>query len=391
MDNLATTPVDRRVLDAMLPYFSEQFGNASSATHALGNDAAIAVAQARCQVAALLNARDREILFTSGATEANNLALKGVAEQVGGGHIITAKTEHKAVLDTCKSLERRGFSATYLDVDRHGCIDIDALERAISDETILVSLMAANNEVGTLHPLEAIGALCKARGVLFHCDAAQAVGKIEIDVEAQGIDLLSLSAHKFYGPKGVGALYVRSRSPRVRLCPQQDGGGQERGWRAGTLNVPGIVGLGMACQLAAAEWPSEAERLIALRCRLRAGLSRVLLGDELNGHESRRLPGHLSLSFGRIDGAELLAKLRGIALSLGAACSSDSPTPSHVLAAMGFDDMRARSTLRFGLGRFTTEREVDCVAERVAAAVEHLRGADLDLRPSNGVDKTAVV
>ena len=250
MDYLATTPVDRRVLDAMLPYFCEQFGNASSATHALGNDAAMAVAQARRQVAALLNAREREIVFTSGATEANNLALKGVAEFVGRGHIITAQTEHKAVLDVCKSLARRGFSTTYLDVDQSGSIDVDALERAITDETVMVSLMAANNEVGTLHPLAEIGALCKARGVLFHCDAAQAVGKIEIDVDAQGIDLLSLSAHKFYGPKGVGALYVRSRSPRVRLGAQQDGGGQERGLRAGTLNVPGIVGLGAACQLA---------------------------------------------------------------------------------------------------------------------------------------------
>lgn len=391
MDYLATTPVDRRVLDAMLPYFCEQFGNASSATHALGNEAAIAVAQARRQVAAILNAREREIVFTAGATEANNLALKGVADLAGRGHIITAKTEHKAVLDTCSSLERRGFSATYLDVDRRGSIDLNALERAITSETIVVSLMAANNEVGTLHPLAEIGALCKARGVLFHCDAAQAVGKIDIDVEAQGIDLLSLSAHKFYGPKGVGALYVRSRSPRVRLCPQLDGGGQERGLRAGTLNVPGIVGLGVACQLAAGERPSEAERLLALRGRLRAGLSRVLLGGELNGHETQRLPGHLSLSFGGVDGAELLAELRGIALSSGAACSSDSPNTSHVLAAMGCDDRRARSTLRFGLGRFTTEREVDCVAERVTAAVERLRGAAVGVRPSDKIEQTAVI
>ncbi len=391
MDYLATTPVDRRVLDAMLPYFCEQFGNASSATHALGNDAAMAVAQARRQVAALLNAREREIVFTSGATEANNLALKGVAEFVGRGHIITAQTEHKAVLDVCKSLARRGFSTTYLDVDQSGSIDVDALERAITDETVMVSLMAANNEVGTLHPLAEIGALCKARGVLFHCDAAQAVGKIEIDVDAQGIDLLSLSAHKFYGPKGVGALYVRSRSPRVRLGAQQDGGGQERGLRAGTLNVPGIVGLGAACQLAAAERPAEAERLLALRCQLRAGLSKVLLGDELNGHETRRLPGHLSLSFRGLDGAELLAQLRGIALSSGAACSSDSPNPSHVLAAMGCDDARARSTLRFGLGRFTTAREVEYVAERVVAAVEVLRGAEVGVAASGKKKKAAAI
>ena len=373
MDHLATTPVDRRVLDAMLPYFCDAFGNASSATHSFGNEAAIAVAHARRQVALLLGAREREIVFTSGATEANNLAIKGVAAFYGRGHLITAKTEHKAVLDVCKYLQGNGFEVTYLDVDREGRIDTGALDQAIRDDTILVSLMAANNEVGTIHPLAQIGALCKARNVLWHCDGAQAAGKIALDVEEMGIDLLSLSAHKFYGPKGVGALYVRSRSPRVRLCEQLVGGNQERGLRAGTLNVPGIVGLGMACELAAERGAEEAQRLLTLRARLLEGIKRAAPDCQLNGPNSDRLPGHLSLSFAGVDGAELLAELREVALSSGAACSSDAPVPSHVLAAMGRDDSAARSTLRFGLGRFTTEREVDFVAERVVEAVGQLR------------------
>jgi len=374
LDNMATTPVDRRVLDAMLPYFCDRFGNAASKTHSFGNDAAMAVERAREQVAALLAAQPREIIFTAGATESNNLALKGVAEYVGHGHIITCKTEHKAVLDVCHSLEERGFSLTYLDVDRDGCIDINALDEAIRDDTILVSLMAANNEVGTVHPLAQIGALCKRRGVLWHCDAAQAVGKVPLDVRALGIDLLSLSAHKLYGPKGEGALYVRSRAPRVRLKAQLEGGGQERGLRAGTLNVPAIVGVGEACRLAQLELAEEGVKLLDLRCKLYERFCSELTGVELNGHESERLPGNLSVCFSAVDGAELLVRLGDIAISSGSACSSDSPVPSPVLAAMGRSAEQARSTLRFGLGRFTTESEIDYVAGRVIEEVLRLRG-----------------
>ncbi len=374
LDNMATTSVDRRVLDAMLPYFCDHFGNASSKTHAWGNEAAMAVERAREQVAALLGARPREILFTAGATESNNLALKGVAEYVGHGHIIACQTEHKAVLDVCKTLEKRGFALTYLDVDRDGCIDLSALDKAIREDTVLVSLMAANNEVGTLHPLAEIGALCKRRGVLWHCDAAQAVGKIPLDVEALGIDLLSLSAHKLYGPKGGGALYLRSRSPRVRLAAQLEGGGQERGLRAGTLNVPAIVGLGEACHLAQFELAEESQKLVHLRQRLYHQLCSKLTDIELNGHDRERLPGNLSVCFTDVDGTELLIGLRDIALSTGSACSSDSPVPSPVLAAMGRSPEQARSTLRFGLGRFTTETEIDYVAGRVIEEVLRLRG-----------------
>lgn len=373
MDYLATTPVDRRVLDAMIPYFCESFGNASSATHGFGHQAAMAVAQARRQIAALLNAREREIIFTSGATEANNLALKGVADWVKTGHIVTAKTEHKAVLDVCKTLENRGFKITYLDVDCAGRIDLGTLEQAVGEDTVLVSLMAANNEVGTLHPLAEIGALCKERDVLFHCDAAQAVGKVEVDVASMGIDLLSLSGHKLYAPKGIGALYVRSRSPRVRLVEQVVGGGQERGLRAGTLNVPGIVGLGRACEIAHTSLNEEKARILGARNRLYDRISSRLTGCILNGSERERLPGHLSLSFANINGAELISRLQGIALSSGAACSSDTPVPSHVLSSMGRSEVEAQSTLRFGLGRFTTMSEVDYVADRVVDAVKRLR------------------
>lgn len=374
LDNMATTPLDRRVLDAMLPYFCDHFGNAASKTHRWGNEAAMAVERSREQVAALLGARSREIVFTAGATESNNLALKGVAEYIGRGHIITCQTEHKAVLDVCKALEKRGFSLTYLGVDRNGCIDLEELEQAIREDTILLSLMAANNEMGSLHPLAEIGALCKRRGVLWHCDAAQAVGKVPLKVEELGIDLLSLSAHKLYGPKGEGALYIRSRSPRVRLAAQMEGGGQERGLRAGTLNVPGIVGLGEACRLAQIELAEERSRLLHLRTKLYSRLCDELGDIELNGHPTERLPGNLSICFTGVDGSELLVSLQDIALSSGSACASDSPVPSPVLAAMGRSPEQARSTLRFGLGRFTTETEVDYVAGRVIEVVQRLRG-----------------
>lgn len=374
LDNMATTPVDRRVLAAMLPYFCDNFGNAASKTHQWGNEAAMAVERAREQVAVLLGARSREIIFTAGATESNNLALKGVAQYAGSGHIITCQTEHKAVLDVCKTLEQRGFALTYLGVDRDGCIDLDALDKAIREDTILVSLMAANNEIGALHPLAEIGALCKRRGVLWHCDAAQAVGKVPLDVEKLGIDLLSLSAHKLYGPKGQGALYIRSRSPRVRLAAQTEGGSQERGLRAGTLNVPGIVGLGEACRLAQVELATERVRLLHLRTLLYSRLCGELVGIELNGPETERLPGNLSVCFTGVDGAELLVRLGDIALSSGSACASDSPVPSPVLAAMGRSPEQARSTLRFGLGRFTTEEDIDYVAGRVIDEVLRLRG-----------------
>ncbi len=372
LDHMATTPVDSRVLEVMLPYFSGHFGNASSKTHAFGNEAAIAVERAREQVAATIGARAREIIFTSGATEANNLALKGLADRVGSGHIITCKTEHKAVLDTCKTLEARGFRLTYLGVAQDGRINLRELDEAIGEDTVLVSLMAANNEMGAVHPLAEIGALTRARGVLWHCDAAQAVGKIPLDVEALGIDLLSLSAHKFYGPKGVGALYVRSRSPRVRLAAQMEGGGQERGLRAGTLNVPGVVGLGTACQLCDREIEPEGQRLRYLRQRLLTAL-RGAVDMELNGPVEERLPGNLSVRLRGVDIVALLARLHDVALSSGSACSSGATEPSHVLAAMGLDAAEAHATLRFGLGRFTTESEIDYVAGRVIAEADRLR------------------
>ena len=391
MDYLATTPTDRRVLDAMLPYFCESFGNASSATHSFGQKGSMAVAQARRQVAALLNAREREVVFTSGATEANNLALKGVADWVKTGHIITARTEHKAVLDVCKTLEDRGFRITYLEVDRAGRIDLDALDHAINSDTVLVSLMGANNEVGTLHPLAEIGALCKARGVLFHCDGAQAVGKVEIDVESMGIDLLSLSGHKLYAPKGVGALYVRSRSPRVRIKEQTVGGGQERGLRAGTLNVPGIVGLGRACEIASTSLVEEGARLESLRVRLFDRIASQLDGCILNGCEQVRLPGHLSLSFSGVNGTELISDLREVALSSGAACSSDTSLPSHVLSAMGRSNAESQSTLRFGLGRFSSRSEVDYVASRVVDLVERLRADGRNNDADEWTEKTVAI
>lgn len=372
LDNLATTQVDPRVLEAMLPYFTRHFGNPSSATHTYGWTAKEAVALARAQVAALIGARPQEILFTSGATEAINLALKGAAEfhRDRGKHLITCAIEHKAVLDCCRHLEGRGFRVTFLPVDRWGRIDLEQLAAEITEQTILISLMAANNEIGTIQLLPEIGALARKRGVLWHCDAAQAVGKIPLAVETLGVDLLSVSGHKLYGPKGVGALYVR-RQPRVRLLAQLDGGGQERGLRGGTLNVPGIVGLGQACELARQELEAEALRLRALRQQLWLGITGPLSGVELNGHPSARLPGNLHLSFAGVDGAELLLALPDLALSSGSACTSGSAEPSHVLKAIG---QQAPASLRFGLGRFNTDTEIATAVVQVVAAVGRLRG-----------------
>ncbi|MCH2660368.1 cysteine desulfurase [bacterium] len=378
MDNMATTPVDPRVLEAMLPHFGPHFGNPSSKTHAFGLAAADAVERARAEVARSIGARPREIVFTAGATEANNLALKGVVATAGpGAHVITSTIEHKAVLDCCRTLEARGAEVTYLPVDTEGQIDVDQLAAAISERTVMVSLMAANNEIGVLQPLAEIGRLTKARGVLWHCDAAQAVAKIELDVEALGIDLLSVSGHKLYAPKGVGFLYVRSRGPRVRLTAQVEGGGQERGLRAGTLNVAGIVALGRACELGCEELPVEAARLLQMRQRLYEGLTTRLGPLVVNGHREARLPGNLNLSFAGIDGAELLAGLREIALSSGAACSSQEQVPSHVLRAIGLSDDLARASLRFGLGRFNTMDEVEYAIKRVAIQVERLRAGEM--------------
>ncbi|MEB2283523.1 MAG: IscS subfamily cysteine desulfurase [Polyangiaceae bacterium UTPRO1] len=376
MDNHATTQVDPQVVEAMLPCFSDKYGNSGSRNHAFGWEAEALVDQAREQVAKVLGAKAKEIIFTSGATESDNLALKGVVEfyKEKGDHIITATTEHKAILDTCKALERKGrATVTYLPVDKFGLIDLDQLRGAITDKTILISIMHANNEIGTIQPLHEIGKIAKERGVLFHTDATQGAGKIPVDVEAMGIDLLSLSAHKIYGPKGIGALYVRARSPRVRLTPQLDGGGQERGFRSGTLNVPGIVGLGKAMEIASRVMESENERLLRLRERLRHGIMSRLDEVFLNGHPMQRLPGNLNISFAFVEGESLLMGLKDIAVSSGSACTSATLEPSYVLKALGVGDELAHTSIRFGLGRFNTEEEVDYVTERVVREVNRLR------------------
>lgn len=376
MDNHATTQVDPQVVEAMLPCFSDKYGNSGSRNHAFGWEAEALVDQAREQVAKVLGAKAKEIIFTSGATESDNLALKGVVEfyKEKGDHIITATTEHKAILDTCKALERKGrATVTYLPVDKFGLIDLDQLRDAITDKTILISIMHANNEIGTIQPLHEIGKIAKERGVLFHTDATQGAGKIPVDVEAMGIDLLSLSAHKIYGPKGIGALYVRARSPRVRLTPQLDGGGQERGFRSGTLNVPGIVGLGKAMEIASRVMESENERLLRLRERLRHGIMSRLDEVFLNGHPMQRLPGNLNISFAFVEGESLLMGLKDIAVSSGSACTSATLEPSYVLKALGVGDELAHTSIRFGLGRFNTEEEVDYVTERVVREVNRLR------------------
>lgn len=374
MDNHSTTRTDPRVVEAMLPFFTERYGNAASRNHSFGWDAEEAVERARGQVAESIGADAKEIVFTSGATEANNLALKGVAGmyRAKGDHIVTAATEHHAVLDPCKRLEQEGFRVTVLPVDPLGQITVERLSAALTDQTIVVSIMAANNEIGTLQPIAAIGRLCKERGVLFHTDAVQAVGKVALNVEEMGIDLLSMSAHKLYGPKGIGALYVRRRAPRVRLQPIFDGGGHERGMRSGTLPVPLIVGFGRACEICRDEMPSEAQRLTRLRERLHKGLT-MLTETHLNGHPTERLPGNLNLSFAYVEGEALMMSMRNVAVSSGSACTSASLEPSYVLRALGVSDELARSSIRFGLGRFNTEAEVDFVIEEVTREVERLR------------------
>jgi cysteine desulfurase len=376
MDNHATTPLDARVLESMLPFFTEKFGNAASRNHVFGWESEAAVDLAREQVARVLGASSpREIVFTSGATESDNLAIKGVAEayRQNGNHIITCVTEHKAVLDSCRVLEKKGFEVTYLPVDGDGFIDVEKLRRAIKKQTILISVMAANNEIGTLQPLREIGALAKEQGILFHTDATQAVGKVALDVEATGVDLLSLTAHKLYGPKGTGALYVRSARPRVKLVPIIDGGGHERGMRSGTLNVPGIVGLGRACEIAQNDMGVESERLTALRERLKRGILSQLDEVYLNGHPTERLSGNLNLSFAFVEGESLLMALKEIAVSTGSACTSASLEPSYVLRAIGVEEELAHTSIRFGLGRFNTVEEVDYTIGRVVEEVRRLR------------------
>jgi len=374
MDNHATTRVDPRVVNEMIPYFSETYGNAASRTHDFGWTAESAVEDARERVAAILGAAPKEIIFTSGATESSNLAIKGaaLANSERGRHIITQVTEHHATLDSCEALRRQGFEITILPVSGDGLIDLDELKDTCRDDTTLVSVMVANNEVGVIQSFAEIGLICRERGILFHTDAAQAVGKIPIDVEAAQIDLLSLSAHKFHGPKGVGALYVRNR-PRPRLIAQMDGGGHERGLRSGTMNVPGIVGLGAASVFARDEMTTETSHLLDLRTSLYGQLRERIEGLHLNGHAEKRLPGNLNVSFDAVDGEGLLMGLREIALSSGSACTSASLEPSYVLRAMGLTKDLAQGSIRFGLGRFNTQDEVDYVAGRVTEEVERLR------------------
>jgi cysteine desulfurase len=375
LDYHATTPVDPRVLEAMLPYFSDHFGNPASRQHAFGWEADAAVDTARGQIAALIGASAREIFFTSGATESNNLAIKGVAlgRRQRGNHIITVATEHKSVLDSCRCLESEGWSVTRLDVDSDGLIQLDELESAMTDGTVLVSVMAANNEIGVLQPLAQIAAIVRPRGALLHSDAAQAAGKIPIDVEALGVDLMSLTAHKCYGPKGSGALYVRRTKPKIEIACQIHGGGHEMGLRSGTLNVPGIVGLGKAAEICRFEMPQESARLSALRDRLLDGLRNALDGVRVNGSMTRRLPHNLHVSFEAIDGGSLLMALGDLAVSTGSACSSGSQAPSHVLQAIGAIGEEASASVRFGLGRGTTDADVDFAIERLTKVVTALR------------------
>jgi len=379
LDAHATTPVDPRVLSAMLPYFTEKFGNAASRTHAFGWTAESAVTQAREHVAKILHAEPKEIVFTSGATESDNLALKGVVEPhlLAGkpAHVVVTAIEHHAVLDPCAHLERLGATVTVVPVGTNGIVDPADVERALTDRTVLVSVMLANNEVGTIQPVVEVGKLTRARGILLHTDAAQAVGHVPIDVSAMNVDLLSLSAHKIYGPKGIGALYVRSSSPRVRLAEQMDGGGHERGMRSGTLNVPGVVGLGKACDLMGEEGAVGSARIKALRDRLRTALEHGLDGVHLNGDWASRLPGNLNVSFEGVASDALIGAVPGIAVSSGSACTSASLEPSYVLRAMGASDERARSSIRFGVGRMSTEADIDRAAALVIDKVRELRAA----------------
>jgi cysteine desulfurase len=389
MDNHSTTPVDPRVLEEMLPYFTTKFGNAASRSHRFGWEAEEAVDYGRERIASLIGARDsKEIVFTSGATESDNLALKGVAEfyKDKGNHIITTVTEHKAVLDTCKRLEKEGYEVTYLGVGKDGMVDPDEVKRAITDKTILVSVMLANNEIGTVQPIEAIGKITRERGVLLHSDAVQGIGKVDFDVQKMNVDLASLTSHKIYGPKGIGALYVRRSRPRVRLVAQMDGGGHERGMRSGTLPVPLIAGFGKACEIMAQEGKAEGQRLVALRERLR---ERIMAGlDEvyINGSMEHRLPGNLNLSFNFVEGEGLMMAIKDVAVSSGSACTSASLEPSYVLRALGVGDELAHSSIRFGLGRFNTPEEVDYVADLMIEKVRRLR----DLSPLYEMHKEGI-
>lgn len=376
MDHHATTPVDPRVMEEMLPYFNEVFGNAASVDHIYGAAAAQAVETAREQVANLINATPKEIVFTSGATESDNLAIIGAAKQYKkrGKHIITCVTEHKAVLDTCHYLEGQGWEVSYLPVDQYGLVDPDDVRRAITSQTVLITIMTANNEIGTLAPISEIGEVAREHEVLFHTDAAQAVGHIPMDVEAMNIDLLSISAHKVYGPKGVGALYVRKRRPRVRVKVQIHGGGHERGMRSGTLNVPGIVGLGKALKIAQQEMAAEKERLRTLRDQMESGLQSEVKGVELNGHPTQRLPHNLSIAIPEIESRSLLVQLKSdVALSTGSACTTAEMKPSHVILALGYGEERVHHTVRIGLGRENTKNDIDFAVEKLLSAVELLR------------------
>jgi len=393
MDNHATTPVDPRVFEAMRPYLTNVFGNSASRNHSFGWEAEEATEKARKQVASLIGATSKEIVFTSGATESDNLALKGVAEMYAekGNHIITAATEHKAILDTCKRLEKHGTRVTYLPVQQNGLVDLDQLKEAITDKTVLISIMHANNEIGVLQPIREIGRIARERGVLLHTDGTQAAGKVPVNVLDDNIDLMSISAHKMYGPKGVGALYVRRRNPRVQLTAQMDGGGHERGMRSGTLNVPGIVGLGEACALAQAEMPAESKRMAFMRDKLKDRLMNSLDEVYINGTLEHRLPNNLNISFAYVEGESLLMGINEIAVSSGSACTSATLEPSYVLKALGAGDDLAHSSIRFGLGRFNTEEEVDYVAGKVIEVVKKLR----ELSPlyemfKEGIDLTKV-
>jgi cysteine desulfurase len=375
MDYHATTPMDPRVFEAMKPYFLETFGNAASRNHSFGWEAEEAVEKSRKQIASLIGATPKEIVFTSGATESNNLALKGVAEMYAekGNHIITAATEHKAILDTCKRLEKHGVRVTYLPVQTNGLVDLEQLQAAITDKTILISIMYANNEIGVIQPIAELGKIAKSKGILLHTDATQAVGKVPVNVIKDNIDLMSLSGHKMYGPKGVGALYVRRKGPRVQLTAQMDGGGHERGMRSGTLNVPGIVGLGEACALCQAGMAEESKRMAYLRDKLKDKLQSELDETYINGTMESRLPNNLNISFAYVEGESLLMGINDIAVSSGSACTSATLEPSYVLKALGAGDDLAHSSIRFGLGRFNTEEEVDYVAAKVIDVVRKLR------------------
>jgi cysteine desulfurase len=384
LDHHSTTPVDPRVLEAMLPWFTEKFGNAASRTHSFGWEAEEAVDKARGQVASLIGAEAKDIVWTSGATESDNLAIKGALafHRSRGNHVVTVATEHKAVVDSCKALQKEGLAeVTFVKPDSRGLVSPEQIEAAITDRTVLVSVMHANNEIGVVQPVADIGRVCRQRGVIFHSDAAQSLGKVAIDVNAMSIDLLSMSAHKCYGPKGTGALYVRSKNPRIRITAQMDGGGHERGMRSGTLGVPGIVGMGRACEIAQAEMVEETGRILALREKLRTTIFEQLDQVRLNGDLESRLAGNLNVSFAHVEGESLMMGLREIAVSSGSACSSATLEPSYVLRAIGVSDELAHSSIRFGIGRFNTEQEIDTAAARVVAEVRRLRGLSPFYRP----------